>query len=244
MDFIIDYKWWFIIPIGIFVLLVIIGLFANEEETEDGESVDEEKVKKRVDFLTGGKASKLINMYDNDPGVAKSIEELGESVDSMKEAIERSRKLHEKLDQKEMQADLKSLKDDYDAKVEAATLAGRPTEPITKAYEQRVLVVNQEFKKGYSDKASELSMDPKTRLIDKYGREVGERLYNQELWRGMTKEMLSDSRYEPDKIKETVLKTKTKVHWFYKAYRTQQSKKFKIRIDLENNIVVSWKDLG
>ena len=91
---------------------------------------------------------------------------------------------------------------------------------------------------------TELSKDPKTRLINSYGREVGEKLYNQELWRGMTKEMLSDSRGYPDKKNETVLKTKTKVHWFYKAYRTQQSKKFKIRIDLENNIVVRWEDLG
>jgi len=58
----------------------------------------------------------------------------------------------------------------------------------------------------------------------------------------MTKEMLIDSRYRPGDIDETVYKTKT--YYFYKPYRTRQRKtRYRFRVDLENDVVVGWKDL-
>ena len=56
--------------------------------------------------------------------------------------------------------------------------------------------------------------------------------------------MLIDSRYRPGDIDETVYKTKTKAYYFYKSYITRQNKtKYRFRVDLENDVVVGWKDL-
>lgn len=84
----------------------------------------------------------------------------------------------------------------------------------------------------------------KERLIKLYGEQDGERIYKNELWQGMTKAMLIESRGEPLESDETIFKKKTKAKYFYEPYRTKQKNtKYHFRIDLENDIVVGWKDL-
>ena len=80
--------------------------------------------------------------------------------------------------------------------------------------------------------------------IKKYGVEDGTKIYNKKIWQGMTQDMLVSSRGKPLDIDETVYKTKTKSNFFYNAYITRQnSTKYKFRVDMENRIVVGWKDL-
>ena len=47
-------------------------------------------------------------------------------------------------------------------------------------------------------------------LVNKYGNDIGEKLYNKESWIGMTKEQVIDSYGTPTDIQIEVLKTKTK----------------------------------
>jgi hypothetical protein len=84
----------------------------------------------------------------------------------------------------------------------------------------------------------------KARLIKLFGELEGERIYKHELWQGMTKAMLFESRGVPSESDETIFKKKTKAKCFYKPYRTRQKNtKYHFRIDLEDDIVVGWKDL-
>jgi len=61
---------------------------------------------------------------------------------------------------------------------------------------------------------------------------------------GMKKEVVLLSMGKPADIDETVYKTKIKAYYFYHPYKTRQNKtRHKFRVDLENDIVVGWKDL-
>ena len=61
----------------------------------------------------------------------------------------------------------------------------------------------------------------------------------------MTKSMLIKSRGEPADKDETVYKTTTKAEYFYSPYVTRQKNtRYKFRVDLENDVVVGWKDIG
>jgi len=87
-------------------------------------------------------------------------------------------------------------------------------------------------------------LELKNHYIEKYGQTDGSKVYDGEIWQGMTKEMLIDSRDKPGDIDETVYKTKTKAYYFYKSYITRQHKtRYRFRVDLENDVVVGWKDL-
>ena len=60
----------------------------------------------------------------------------------------------------------------------------------------------------------------------------------------MTSSMLREAMGEPYDVDETVYKTKTKLKYFYKPYITRQkTRKFRFRVDIEDNIVVGWRDL-
>ena len=84
----------------------------------------------------------------------------------------------------------------------------------------------------------------KARLTKLFGELEGERIYKSELWQGMTKAMLFESRGVPLEFDETIFKKKTKAKYFYEPCRTKQKNtKYHLRIDLEDDIVVGWKDL-
>lgn len=49
----------------------------------------------------------------------------------------------------------------------------------------------------------------------KYGKEIGERVYNNRIWKGMTREMLRDSWGEPDSLNESKKDWGTFSQWHY-----------------------------
>lgn len=82
------------------------------------------------------------------------------------------------------------------------------------------------------------------RLIDKYGKEDGEKVYNKELFLDMSKEMLIEAYGEAEDEKEEVSKSGTKLKWYYGGRTTlQKTIVFSLVVRLENDLVVGWKDL-
>lgn len=52
-------------------------------------------------------------------------------------------------------------------------------------------------------------------LIRKYGKEVGNRIANRQVWKGMTDKMLEDSWGKPDKIDKNVENWGVFTQWYY-----------------------------
>ena len=81
-------------------------------------------------------------------------------------------------------------------------------------------------------------------LTKRFGEEDALKIINEQIWVGMTRDMLIESRGMPLDTDETVFKSKTKTKFFYDPWYTKQrNMRFKFRIDLENSVVVGWKDL-
>ena len=60
----------------------------------------------------------------------------------------------------------------------------------------------------------------------------------------MTKQMLVDVLGEPDDKKENVSKDKVKLKYLYgKSETSRGTTKYKTEVNLENDLVVGWKDL-
>jgi len=103
-------------------------------------------------------------------------------------------------------------------------------------YEKEMLEQKEQYEKEM--------LELKEHYIDIWGKTDGLKVWDGEIWQGMTKEMLISSRGKPGDIDETVYKTKTKAYYFYKSYITRQHKtRYRFRVDLEDDIVVGWKDL-
>lgn len=64
----------------------------------------------------------------------------------------------------------------------------------------QILLITQEIEKLY---------------VDKFGKEIGLRVYNKQIWKGMTEKMLSASWGKPDKIDKNVEKWGTFTQWYY-----------------------------
>ena len=80
--------------------------------------------------------------------------------------------------------------------------------------------------------------------IKNLGLDVCHAIRNGNVIQGMNRKELIWSMGNPDDIDETVYKTKTKAYYFYKSYITRQHKtRYRFRVDLENDVVVGWKDL-
>lgn len=76
-------------------------------------------------------------------------------------------------------------------------------------------------------------------LLNKYGdREIVDRIIDKNYWQGQTTEMLIDSLGSPSAVEEEILKTKKKEIW---KYFPEGSNHFKLRVTLENDVVVGWK---
>lgn len=76
-------------------------------------------------------------------------------------------------------------------------------------------------------------------LIEKYGHQEGEDIFNGKVWQGMTAEQLRDSWGEPEDIDSKVMKSKSRQTW---KYGQTGRNRFKERIYLENDQVVGWKE--
>ena len=78
-------------------------------------------------------------------------------------------------------------------------------------------------------------------LTGKFGPENAARVMRGEIWQGQTAEMLVEALGKPADIDEKVLKTKTR--HIYK-YRPMGANRYRLRITLENGLVVGWEDKG
>ena len=86
--------------------------------------------------------------------------------------------------------------------------------------------------------------EKKKQLADRFGIEDGEKIYNKEIWQGMTLEMLQLCKGFPGDSKKTVYKKITKKKYFYEPYENRQKNiNYRLRVDLENDVVVGFKDL-
>jgi hypothetical protein len=102
----------------------------------------------------------------------------------------------------------------------------------------------EEEKKKKEEEKKKKEKARKINLLEEYGDNDGKKIFKKKIWVGMTKKMLIDSRGRPRDIEETVYKNTTKQYCFYKKYTTiQKNTRYKFRVDLENDIVVGWKDL-
>ncbi len=92
--------------------------------------------------------------------------------------------------------------------------------------QKRNILVSQkeELKKQIGELTKELIQlnDPNFRreicreyFLKKYGRKIGQRILNGQVWKGMTEEMLRDSYGEPDKITRNKEKWGTFSQWYY-----------------------------
>ena len=105
-----------------------------------------------------------------------------------------------------------------------------------KAREDRISEHRKLIKKEHEERLKALTKS--------FGSENALKIINGEYWKGMTSSMLREAMGEPYDVDETVYKTKTKLKYFYKPYITRQkTRKFRFRVDIEDNIVVGWRDL-
>lgn len=78
-------------------------------------------------------------------------------------------------------------------------------------------------------------------LTGRFGEEITEKILKREIWQGATAEMLIEARGNPDDIEERVMAKKTR--HIYKYDRAGKNR-YRLRITLENGIVVGWEDKG
>jgi stress response protein SCP2 len=78
-------------------------------------------------------------------------------------------------------------------------------------------------------------------LIDKHNGNIDvlTRIMNRELWMGQTKTQLLDSRGNPADRDQKIMATKTRETW---KYHQIGANRFKLKITLENDVVVGWEE--
>ncbi len=76
-------------------------------------------------------------------------------------------------------------------------------------------------------------------LIQRFGEQDAAKIIRGELWLGATAEMLIESLGNPADSEKKVLKTKTKEVW---KYYPAGANRYKLRVTLENGVVVGWED--
>ncbi|NMB81845.1 MAG: hypothetical protein GYA14_08505 [Ignavibacteria bacterium] len=66
-----------------------------------------------------------------------------------------------------------------------------------------------------SEKIVAINLEIEKLYTDKFGKEYGLRIFNKQIWKGMTEQMLSASWGKPDKIDKNVEKWGTFTQWYY-----------------------------
>ena len=84
----------------------------------------------------------------------------------------------------------------------------------------------------------------KEKMINKYGADVAAKILRGEVWLGMDEDQLWDSKGTPDDMKEKqTVKKHIKTYFYGLHYGARNAEKFKMRVTVENNKVIQWKDL-
>ena len=129
----------------------------------------------------------------------------------------------------------KNLEDSYEklfaAARERGDLPGTPEEEEAK-------------RKAAEAKKAEKEDKWRKHINKEYEGEIAEKLLKKELFIDMTKQMLVDVLGEPDDKKETVFKNKVKLKYLYgKTSTSRGTAKYETQVNLENDLVVGWKDV-
>ncbi len=83
----------------------------------------------------------------------------------------------------------------------------------------------------------------KNELIQKYGEEIGKKLFRKELFVGMTLEMLTEIKGKYSEKVENVTNGKVKVKLFYEKSKNRLGNiSYGFEVSLEDGLVVGWKD--
>jgi len=79
-------------------------------------------------------------------------------------------------------------------------------------------------------------------LLTKYGdEEIVRRIMKKLIWEGQSKDQLIDSLGRPLDVDQKVLKTKSRETWKYQ--RTGKNR-YRLRVVVENDIVIGWEKRG
>lgn len=84
-----------------------------------------------------------------------------------------------------------------------------------------------------SDKIFAINLEIEKLYTDKFGKEFGSRIYNKQIWKGMTEKMLLASWGNPDKIEKNVEKWGTFTQWYYGN----------ITFFFRNSKLIDWEEL-
>jgi len=83
------------------------------------------------------------------------------------------------------------------------------------------------------------------RLIKKYGKETAGKIINEELWFGMTKDMLQEVKGNPSHKIEKMSRGKKREEFFYRAYTNRLGKdSYRFRVVVINDEVDGWNDIN
>lgn len=84
----------------------------------------------------------------------------------------------------------------------------------------------------------------KNRLTKKYGKTIASKIERQELWVGMSKEMLSEVKGTPDHKIEKVSRGKKREEYFYGQYKNRlKNWSYKFRVVIIEDKVDGWNDI-
>lgn len=76
-------------------------------------------------------------------------------------------------------------------------------------------------------------------LVERFGEANADHIVAGDYWQGATFEMIEESVGEPDDIKESVYKSKTKTTYLYRPISAQR---YGLKVHFENGVVVGWDD--
>lgn len=111
-----------------------------------------------------------------------------------------------------------------------------------KFYSSQTYVLSKEKFDLYN--ISKKNLIDRCNRIKNLGVDICNAIKHSRVIQGMEKEVVLLSLGKPGDVDETVYKTKTKAYYYYHPYKTRQKRiRYKFRVDLENDIVVGWKDL-
>lgn len=118
----------------------------------------------------------------------------------------------------------------------AAAMAEAATEPISRPVraEQRRRE-EEESRRNAADKVRRRREE----LVTRFGVEATERILRREMWQGQTEDMLIEARGAPAEKESKVLKTKSKATF---KYGWEGAKRYRLRVFLENGVVVGWEE--
>ena len=150
---------------------------------------------------------------------------------------------------KELDDVMQSIKSQNDEVDEILARIEKKADLVKKDKERRDRTVSQyKMKKSRNESENKakaaIAKNRRQNLIDKYGKEIGPKLFRSELFLEMDLEMLSHSKGNYDKKVSNVSKGKETVKLYYgKKKNRLGNDSFNLEVTLKDGKVTGWKDL-